>query len=98
MVLPGQTGISSRSHVVRVNLNFCSQAVSPHQTNSLVQTNTQREPLLQATAAFSILTIHSVNVTDSGPYTCNVTSMAATYTQQGQVIVHGKQQNLGILS
>uniref|UniRef100_A0AAX7T2H9 Vascular endothelial growth factor receptor 3 n=1 Tax=Astatotilapia calliptera TaxID=8154 RepID=A0AAX7T2H9_ASTCA len=34
------------------------------------------------------LTIHSVNVTDTGRYTCNVTSMDGTYTQQTQVVVY----------
>uniref|UniRef100_A0A672IUV5 Vascular endothelial growth factor receptor 3 n=1 Tax=Salarias fasciatus TaxID=181472 RepID=A0A672IUV5_SALFA len=41
-----------------------------------------------ATEAVSILTIHSVNVTDSGPYICNVTSTDTTLTQQTQVMVH----------
>uniref|UniRef100_A0AAQ5XVF3 Vascular endothelial growth factor receptor 3 n=1 Tax=Amphiprion ocellaris TaxID=80972 RepID=A0AAQ5XVF3_AMPOC len=38
--------------------------------------------------AVSILTIHSVNVTDTGPYSCNVTSTDTTLTHQTQVIVH----------
>uniref|UniRef100_A0AAQ5XW22 Vascular endothelial growth factor receptor 3 n=1 Tax=Amphiprion ocellaris TaxID=80972 RepID=A0AAQ5XW22_AMPOC len=40
------------------------------------------------TEAVSILTIHSVNVTDTGPYSCNVTSTDTTLTHQTQVIVH----------
>uniref|UniRef100_A0A8D3CKP7 Vascular endothelial growth factor receptor 3 n=1 Tax=Scophthalmus maximus TaxID=52904 RepID=A0A8D3CKP7_SCOMX len=44
--------------------------------------------LYHATEAVSILTIHSVNVSDTGPYICNVTSMDTTETQQTQVIVH----------
>ncbi|XP_070692558.1 vascular endothelial growth factor receptor 3 [Pempheris klunzingeri] len=54
------------------------------------QTNTKpyREALSRATEAVSILTILSVNVTDSGTYSCNVTSSEATYTQQTQVTVH----------
>uniref|UniRef100_A0AAQ5YM85 Vascular endothelial growth factor receptor 3 n=1 Tax=Amphiprion ocellaris TaxID=80972 RepID=A0AAQ5YM85_AMPOC len=47
-----------------------------------------REALAQATEAVSILTIHSVNVTDTGPYSCNVTSTDTTLTHQTQVIVH----------
>ncbi|XP_039976733.1 vascular endothelial growth factor receptor 3 isoform X2 [Xiphias gladius] len=58
------------------------------QTNSWVETKPYREALSHATEAVSILTIHSVNVTDTGPYTCNVTSMDTTQTQQTQVIVH----------
>uniref|UniRef100_A0A3Q3H2H1 Vascular endothelial growth factor receptor 3 n=1 Tax=Labrus bergylta TaxID=56723 RepID=A0A3Q3H2H1_9LABR len=46
--------------------------------------------LSHATEAVSILTIHSVNVTDTGPYSCNVTSMETTLTQQTQVIVYDK--------
>uniref|UniRef100_A0A8C5EVF7 Vascular endothelial growth factor receptor 3 n=1 Tax=Gouania willdenowi TaxID=441366 RepID=A0A8C5EVF7_GOUWI len=57
-------------------------------TNSLVETKPHRESLSHATEAVSILTIHSVNVTDSGPYSCNVTSMDTTQIQQTQVIVH----------
>ncbi|KAM9310211.1 LOW QUALITY PROTEIN: vascular endothelial growth factor receptor 3 [Pholidichthys leucotaenia] len=55
---------------------------------SWVKTEPYREALSHATEAVSILKIHSVNVTDSGMYTCNVTSMDATQTQQTQVIVH----------
>lgn len=55
-----------------------------------METKTYREALYHATEAVSILTIHSVNVSDTGPYICNVTSMDTTETQQTQVIVHGK--------
>ncbi|GLD62043.1 vascular endothelial growth factor receptor 3, partial [Lates japonicus] len=58
------------------------------QTNSWVDTKPHREALSHATEAVSILTIHSVNVTDTGPYICNVTSTATTQIQQTQVIVH----------
>uniref|UniRef100_A0A665UUX5 Vascular endothelial growth factor receptor 3 n=1 Tax=Echeneis naucrates TaxID=173247 RepID=A0A665UUX5_ECHNA len=58
------------------------------QTNSYVEIKPHREPLSHATEVVSILTIHTVNVTDSGPYFCNVTSMDRTQTQQTQVIVH----------
>ncbi|XP_031601091.1 vascular endothelial growth factor receptor 3 isoform X1 [Oreochromis aureus] len=58
------------------------------QTNDLVQITTLRESLSQATMASSALTIHSVNVTDTGRYSCNVTGMDGTYTQQTQVVVH----------
>uniref|UniRef100_A0A671VHP6 Vascular endothelial growth factor receptor 3 n=1 Tax=Sparus aurata TaxID=8175 RepID=A0A671VHP6_SPAAU len=46
--------------------------------------------LSHATEAVSILTIHSVNVTDTGPYSCNVTSIDTTQIQQTQVIVYEK--------
>uniref|UniRef100_A0A7N8WVQ8 Vascular endothelial growth factor receptor 3 n=1 Tax=Mastacembelus armatus TaxID=205130 RepID=A0A7N8WVQ8_9TELE len=42
------------------------------------------------TEAVNILTIHSVNVTDTGPYFCKVIGMVKTITQKTQVIVHGK--------
>uniref|UniRef100_A0A3Q1F903 Vascular endothelial growth factor receptor 3 n=1 Tax=Acanthochromis polyacanthus TaxID=80966 RepID=A0A3Q1F903_9TELE len=44
--------------------------------------------LAHATEAVSILTIRDVNVTDTGPYSCNVTSMDTTLTHQTQVIVY----------
>lgn len=56
-----------------------------------METKPHREALSHATKAVSILTIHSVNVTDTGPYICNVTSMETTQIQQTQVIVYGKQ-------
>ncbi|XP_058505209.1 vascular endothelial growth factor receptor 3 isoform X1 [Solea solea] len=58
------------------------------QTNSWADTKPHREALSHATEAVSVLTIHSVNVTDTGPYICNVTSTDTTHTQQTQVIVH----------
>lgn len=58
------------------------------ETNRFVDTKPYREALAQATEAVSILTIHSVNVTDTGPYSCNVTSMDTTLIHQTQVIVH----------
>nr|XP_019934993.1 PREDICTED: vascular endothelial growth factor receptor 3 [Paralichthys olivaceus] len=58
------------------------------ETNSWVATKPYREILSHATETVSILTIHSVNVTDTGPYICNVTSMGGTQTQQTQVIVY----------
>lgn len=93
VVLPWQTG-ALHEHVgcttsVDQNLN---PAVSPHQPKSLVETKPYRKPLSDATEAVSILTIHSVNVTDTGPYRCNVTSIDATLIQQTQVIVYGKLQ------
>ncbi|XP_022607431.1 vascular endothelial growth factor receptor 3 [Seriola dumerili] len=60
------------------------------ETNSWVDTKPHREALSHATEAVSILTIHSVNVTDSGTYYCNVTSTDRTQTQQTQVIVHDR--------
>uniref|UniRef100_A0A672YZ87 Vascular endothelial growth factor receptor 3 n=1 Tax=Sphaeramia orbicularis TaxID=375764 RepID=A0A672YZ87_9TELE len=46
--------------------------------------------LSQATEAVSVLTIPSVNVTDTGPYSCNITIMDTTQMQQTQVTVHEK--------
>ncbi|XP_041653551.1 vascular endothelial growth factor receptor 3 isoform X1 [Cheilinus undulatus] len=60
------------------------------QTNSHVDIRPYREALSHATEAVSILTIDSVNVTDTGPYSCNVTSMKTTMSQQTQVIVYEK--------
>lgn len=68
------------------------KSVSSDQTNSWVDTKPYREALSHATEAVSILTIHSVNVTDTGPYSCNVTSIDTTQIQQTQVIVYGKHQ------
>lgn len=69
---------------------FGTRFPSPGQTNSLVDIKTQREALSQATEAVSILTIHRVNVTDTGLYCCNVTSIGTRQSQQTQVIVYGK--------
>ncbi|XP_078117021.1 vascular endothelial growth factor receptor 3 isoform X1 [Sander vitreus] len=60
------------------------------QPNTLENTKPHREALSHATEAVSILTIHSVNVTDTGPYSCNVTSMDTRHTQQTHVIVYEK--------
>nr|XP_033489350.1 vascular endothelial growth factor receptor 3 isoform X2 [Epinephelus lanceolatus] len=60
------------------------------QPNSWEDTKPHREALSHATEAVSILTIHSVNVTDTGLYSCNVTSMDTTQTQQTEVIVYEK--------
>lgn len=58
------------------------------ESNSVVNIQPYREALSHATVAFSVLTIPSVNVTNTGAYVCNVTSMDSTQTQQTQVIVH----------
>ncbi|XP_067373635.1 vascular endothelial growth factor receptor 3 isoform X2 [Channa argus] len=58
------------------------------QKNSWAETKPQREPLSHFTKAVSLLTIHSVNVTDTGSYICNVTSMETTQIQQTEVIVY----------
>ncbi|XP_031713580.1 vascular endothelial growth factor receptor 3 [Anarrhichthys ocellatus] len=60
------------------------------QPNSWEDTQPHREALSHATEAVSILTIHSVNVTDTGPYSCNLTTTDTTQTQQTQVIVYEK--------
>lgn len=65
----------------------------PGQTNSLVDIKTHREALSQATEAVSILTIHKANVTDTGIYCCNVTSIGTKHSQQTQVTVYGKTQS-----
>ncbi|XP_034545105.1 vascular endothelial growth factor receptor 3 isoform X2 [Notolabrus celidotus] len=60
------------------------------QTNSRVDIRSYREALTHATEAVSVLTIPSVNVTDTGPYSCNIITMEATQTQLTQVIVYEK--------
>lgn len=94
VVLPWQTGMEQQ-HVCCTICNIAGsrskfQTVSSLQTNSWVETKPYREALSHATEAVSILTIHRVNVTDTGPYSCNVTSIDTTQTQQTQVIVYGK--------
>ncbi|XP_055015004.1 vascular endothelial growth factor receptor 3 [Boleophthalmus pectinirostris] len=49
-----------------------------------------REILSHATEAASILTIPSVNMSDTGTYSCNVTSMDSSHTQLLHVTVHEK--------
>uniref|UniRef100_A0A7N8X062 Vascular endothelial growth factor receptor 3 n=1 Tax=Mastacembelus armatus TaxID=205130 RepID=A0A7N8X062_9TELE len=56
----------------------------------LVETKSHRAALDNVTEAVNILTIHSVNVTDTGPYFCKVIGMVKTITQKTQVIVHEK--------
>ncbi|KAM9741441.1 vascular endothelial growth factor receptor 3 [Menidia menidia] len=58
--------------------------------NRQVEINPYREALSQATEAGSILTIHSANVTDTGLYICNVTSLEKTQMLQTHVMVHGE--------
>lgn len=94
---PGKLVRSSNMLAARVGCNITEskskfQTVSSHQTNSWVETKPYREALSHATEAVSILTIHRVNVNDTGPYSCNVTSIDTTQTQQTQVIVYGKHQ------
>ncbi len=60
--------------------------------NSYVDVKPHREALSQATEVGSILTIHSVNVSDTGPYSCNITIMDITHTQQTQIMVYGKHR------
>lgn len=76
-----------------MNKNLTFASFLPDQTNSLVDLKPHREILSQATEAASILTIHRVNVTDSGRYSCNVTSIDTTQSQQTRVIVYGEQRN-----
>uniref|UniRef100_A0A7N8YK78 Vascular endothelial growth factor receptor 3 n=1 Tax=Mastacembelus armatus TaxID=205130 RepID=A0A7N8YK78_9TELE len=52
--------------------------------------HSHRAALDNVTEAVNILTIHSVNVTDTGPYFCKVIGMVKTITQKTQVIVHEK--------
>ncbi|TNN22339.1 Vascular endothelial growth factor receptor 3 [Liparis tanakae] len=49
-----------------------------------------RQALSHATEAASVLTVHGVNVTDAGRYSCNVTSTGATRAQHTQVLVYGE--------
>uniref|UniRef100_A0A8C6TEL3 Vascular endothelial growth factor receptor 3 n=1 Tax=Neogobius melanostomus TaxID=47308 RepID=A0A8C6TEL3_9GOBI len=58
--------------------------------NRVVNIQPYREALSHATEAASILTIPAVNVTDTGAYACNVTSMDSSQLQQMHVIVHDK--------
>ncbi|XP_051929096.1 vascular endothelial growth factor receptor 3 isoform X2 [Hippocampus zosterae] len=60
------------------------------QTNNSVDTKYHRDALSHATEAVNVLTIQSASTTDSGPYTCNVTSVDSTQTKTMQVIVHEK--------
>ncbi|XP_040029735.2 vascular endothelial growth factor receptor 3 [Gasterosteus aculeatus] len=60
------------------------------QSNSLEDSRPLREALSHATQAVSILTIHTVNVTDSGLYSCKVTTTDETKTQQTLVRVYEK--------
>ncbi|XP_059201767.1 vascular endothelial growth factor receptor 3 [Centropristis striata] len=60
------------------------------QPDTLEYTKPHREALSRATEAVSILTIHSVNVSDTGVYSCNVTTMDTTQTKQTQVTVYEK--------
>lgn len=101
VVLPWPTGMwavdswfGSCITPISQNLNF--GLFFSHQTNNWVDIKTQREALLHVTEAVSILTIHSVNVTDTGPYICNVTSIDTTLTQQTQVIVYGKLRTVHV--
>lgn len=99
--MPGWTfggSTLAKRHVAVKKKCFCHKkqlvfkvSVSSQQTNSCVETKPHREALSHATEAVSVLTIQSVNVTDTGPYVCNVTSTDTTLTQQTQVIVHGER-------
>ncbi|XP_061642648.1 vascular endothelial growth factor receptor 3 isoform X3 [Phyllopteryx taeniolatus] len=60
------------------------------QTNNSADTKYHREALSHATEAVNILTFQSASATDTGPYTCNVTSVDSTQTKTMQVIVHEK--------
>lgn len=63
-----------------------------HQTNSWVDTKPYREALSYATEVSSILTIHKVNVNDTGSYSCNVSSTDMTEVQRTRVTVYGEWQ------
>nr|XP_057919188.1 vascular endothelial growth factor receptor 3 isoform X2 [Doryrhamphus excisus] len=60
------------------------------QVNSSADVKFHRESLSHITETVSILTIHSAAVSDTGSYTCNVTSMDSTQSQTMQVMVHEK--------
>uniref|UniRef100_A0A4W5RLT7 Platelet-derived growth factor receptor-like protein n=1 Tax=Hucho hucho TaxID=62062 RepID=A0A4W5RLT7_9TELE len=60
------------------------------QMNSTVDIVHKRNSLSRFTEADSILTIQSVNVTDTGTYTCSTISVDKTLDLATQVIVHDK--------
>ncbi|XP_045068490.1 vascular endothelial growth factor receptor 3 isoform X2 [Coregonus clupeaformis] len=60
------------------------------QMNSTVGIVHKRNSLSRFTEAVSILTIQSVNVTDTGTYTCSAISVGKTLDLATQVIVHEK--------
>ncbi|XP_012989053.3 vascular endothelial growth factor receptor 3 isoform X2 [Esox lucius] len=60
------------------------------QMNSSVSVVHQRNSLLRFTEAVSILTIQSVNTTDTGTYTCSAISVEKSLDLATQVIVHEK--------
>ncbi|XP_055368489.1 vascular endothelial growth factor receptor 3 isoform X2 [Betta splendens] len=74
--------------LVEFNAGVDIQWSYPGKQTSWVETKPQRDALEHATRADSVLSIPSVNVTDSGPYVCNVTSTDATLTRQTRVVVH----------
>ncbi|XP_024139143.1 vascular endothelial growth factor receptor 3 isoform X2 [Oryzias melastigma] len=88
-LLVGETLTLNCTAMVEFNTGVDIQWFYPGQKKSSgVETKQNREPLSHATATVHALTIYSVNVTDTGPYVCNVTSMESSHTVQTQVIVH----------
>uniref|UniRef100_A0AAX7UF75 Vascular endothelial growth factor receptor 3 n=1 Tax=Astatotilapia calliptera TaxID=8154 RepID=A0AAX7UF75_ASTCA len=87
-LLVGEALTLNCTAMVEFNAGVDIQWSYPSKQVLAVHLTTLRESLSQATTASSALTIHSVNVTDTGRYTCNVTSMDGTYTQQTQVVVY----------
>uniref|UniRef100_A0A8C6TGS2 Vascular endothelial growth factor receptor 3 n=1 Tax=Neogobius melanostomus TaxID=47308 RepID=A0A8C6TGS2_9GOBI len=73
-----------------VDIKWEYPVTSALQLNRVVNIQPYREALSHATEAASILTIPAVNVTDTGAYACNVTSMDSSQLQQMHVIVHDK--------
>lgn len=53
-----------------------------------------RNSITQATEATSILTIQNVNINDSGNYTCSANGMERSLKQSMLVIVHGKVERM----
>lgn len=67
-----------------VRLSLCSQE------NRVVSLQSIRNSITQATEATSILTIHNVNINDSGFYTCSANGVERSLEHSTLVIVHGK--------
>lgn len=71
-----------------VRLSLCSQE------SRVVTFQSIRNSITQATEAISILTIHNVNINDSGYYTCSANGVERSLERSTLVIVHGKVQGM----
>ncbi|XP_054452941.1 vascular endothelial growth factor receptor 3 [Anoplopoma fimbria] len=89
-LIVGQPLTLNCTALVEFNAGVHIQWSYPRKQPNSMDEMPHREPKFHATEAFSILTIHNVNVTDTGPYSCNITSTDTTHTLQTQVIVYEK--------